>query len=46
MLKQLLQENFVMFAEKAKLRVFEVIQKMVVEMIPRVILFCLWKLSN
>ena len=39
MLNQLLHENFVMFALKAKLRVFEVIQKMVVEMIARVIFF-------
>ena len=41
MLHQLLHENFVMFALKAKLRVFEVIQKMVVEMIARVIFFAL-----
>jgi len=39
MLNQLLHKNFVMFALKAKLRVFEVIQKMVVEMIARVIFF-------
>ena len=31
MLNQLVHENFVMFALKAKLRVFEVIQKMVVD---------------